>query len=66
MLISPHLAPGVGEHTDYGVLTILKQDDCGGLQVGQGKVRGVEVWKRGTEGSDHPEALVPQARIHTA
>jgi isopenicillin N synthase-like dioxygenase len=32
----PHADPeswGVGEHTDYGVLTILKQDDCGGLQV---------------------------------
>lgn len=24
---------GVGEHTDYGVLTILKQDDVGGLSI---------------------------------
>ena len=27
---------GVGEHTDYGLLIILKQDDSGGLEVKSG------------------------------
>jgi isopenicillin N synthase-like dioxygenase len=34
------VAPGswsVGEHTDYGLLTLLKQDDVGGLQVRNGE-----------------------------
>ena len=30
---------GVAEHTDYGLLTMLAQDDCGGLQV-----HGTEGW----------------------
>ena len=32
----PHPSPGewgVGEHTDYGILTLLRQDDAGGLEV---------------------------------
>ncbi len=30
---SPHLALGVGRHKDGGALTILAQDDVGGLEV---------------------------------
>lgn len=33
---------GVGEHTDYGVLTILKQDDVGGLQIKTGSTGWVD------------------------
>lgn len=30
---TPHLALGVGHHKDSGALTILAQDDVGGLEV---------------------------------
>jgi isopenicillin N synthase-like dioxygenase len=30
---SPSAGWGVGEHTDYGLLTLLAQDDSGGLQI---------------------------------
>jgi isopenicillin N synthase-like dioxygenase len=36
-VVAPEPQWGVGEHTDYGLLTILKQDDTGGLEV---KARG--------------------------
>ena len=41
----PHPPAGrwsVAEHTDYGVLTILMQDDCGGLEV-RGRTGWIEV-----------------------
>ena len=33
LLTAPSGGWGVGEHTDYGLLTLLAQDDSGGLQV---------------------------------
>ena len=41
---------GVGEHTDYGFITLLKQDDVGGLQVRHG-----EQW---LEAPDVPDSFV--------
>jgi isopenicillin N synthase-like dioxygenase len=41
---------GVGEHTDYGLLTLLMQDDTSGLEV-----RGPEGW---TEVAPEPDAFV--------
>jgi isopenicillin N synthase-like dioxygenase len=32
---APHLALGVGRHKDGGALTVLSQDDVGGLQIGR-------------------------------
>ncbi|KAF3435680.1 hypothetical protein FNV43_RR22771 [Rhamnella rubrinervis] len=48
----PHLALGVGRHKDAGVLTILAQDDVGGLQV-----------KRKSDGEWIPVKPTPNAYI---
>jgi isopenicillin N synthase-like dioxygenase len=39
---------GVAEHTDYGLLTILMQDDCGGLQVRSTLPNGSHAWEEVT------------------
>ena len=48
----PHLALGVGRHKDAGALTVLAQDDVGGLQV-----------KRKSDGEWIPVKPTPDAFI---
>ncbi|KAI4298418.1 hypothetical protein L6164_031981 [Bauhinia variegata] len=48
----PHLALGVGRHKDAGALTVLAQDDVGGLEV-----------KRKSDGEWIPVKLTPDAFI---
>ncbi|KAH9608401.1 hypothetical protein KSS87_011294 [Heliosperma pusillum] len=48
----PHLALGVGRHKDSGALTVLAQDDVGGLEV-----------KRKTDGEWIPVKPIPDAYI---
>ncbi|KAJ4827422.1 hypothetical protein Tsubulata_011069 [Turnera subulata] len=45
---SPHLALGLGRHKDSGALTILCQDDVGGLQVKR-KSDGEWIWVKPTQ-----------------
>ena len=47
---SGHEGWGVGEHTDYGLLTLLAQDDTGGLQV--------RIGDRWTDIPPRPDAIV--------
>ena len=51
---------GVGEHTDYGLLTILLQDDAGGLEV-KSHSRGVPAPP--VEGSFKKETMVSLAQL---
>jgi len=49
---------GVGEHTDYGLLTLLAQDDLGGLQV-----RTDDGW---IDAPPVPEKTITSSRFHDA
>lgn len=49
---SPHLALGVGPHKDAGALTVLAQDDVGGLEV-----------RRKSDGEWSPVTPTPDAFI---